>query len=93
MAGLTLHFLAAHYVLGQTQNAEMILRAMLDRQTKIGFQNGVTNRFYDGLEWTTWDGKPTGYEGYLADVYFFFLAVLLREPAFRARYYRPLTSI
>jgi len=92
MAGLTLHFLAAHYVLGQTENAEMILRAMLERQTKIGFQNGVIDRFYAGLEWTTWDGKPAGYEGYLADVFLFLLAVLLREPALRARYYRPLMT-
>lgn len=89
-AGQVLHFLAAHYIVGQPEKAEMVLRAMLDRQAQVGFHNGVRNSRPEGMEWTTWDGKPSGYEGYLADSFTFLQGVLLREPSFRARYYRPL---
>jgi len=85
------HFLAAHYVVGTPERADALLNAMVERQVTTGFQNGVRNQFPAGIDWTTWDGQPSGYEGYLADVYGFLLAVLLREPLFRARYYRPLT--
>lgn len=91
-AGHTLHFLAAHYILGQGNKADVILRAMLKRQGDIGFQNGVRDAFGQGLDWTTWEGEACGYEGYLADTYYFLQAVLLREPAFRSRLYRPLTG-
>ena len=40
----------------------------------------MQNSGYKGIDWTTWDGKPCGYEGYLADVYYFLPTVLLREP-------------
>ncbi len=43
-----------------------------------------------GIDWTTWDGKPSGYEGYLADSFRFLQAALLREQTFRDRLYRPL---
>jgi len=85
------HFLAAHYVVGTPERADVVLNAMVNRQATTGFQNGVRNQFPAGIDWTTWEGQPCGYEGYLADVYGFLLAVLLREPQFRARYYRPLT--
>jgi hypothetical protein len=65
---------------------------MLGRQQGVGFQNGVQNASYKGIDWTTWDGKPCGYEGFLADVYYFLVAVLLREPSFRARFYKPLSA-
>jgi hypothetical protein len=91
-AGQVLHFLAAHYVVGQPEKADMVLRAMLARQTQGKFQNGVRDAGYQGMDWTDWQGKPTGYEGYLADSFRFLQAVLLREAAFRARLYRPLTS-
>ncbi|MBZ5563663.1 MAG: hypothetical protein LAP13_14735 [Acidobacteriia bacterium] len=91
-AGHTLHFLAAHYILGQGNKADAILRAMLRRQGEMGFQNGVRDAFGQGLDWTTWQGKACGYEGYLADTYYFLQAVLLRERAFRSRYYRPLAG-
>ena len=91
-AGHVLHFLAAHYVVGEPEKADMVLRAMLGRLAQGGFQNGVRNKMGEGIDWTTWDGKPSGYEGYLADNYQFLLAVLLREPSFRARYYRPLAG-
>lgn len=89
-AGHTLHFLVAHYVVGQGERADMVLDAMLGHQAKGLFQNGVQNVGGLGIDWTDWQGNPTGYEGYLADSFRFLQAVLLREPAFRARYHRPL---
>ncbi len=89
-AGHSLHFLVASYMMGEGEKADKVLRAMLGRQQGIGFQNGVQNVGYKGIDWTTWDGKPCGYEGYLADVYYFVPTVLLREPSFRARFYKPL---
>jgi hypothetical protein len=91
-AGQVLHFLAAHYVVGQPERADAVLRAMLGRQAAGGFQNGVRNAGGQGVDWTDWNGKPTGYEGYLADSYRFLQAVLLREAPLRARYYRPLAG-
>jgi hypothetical protein len=88
--GHVLHFLAAHYVVGQPERADRVLRAMLERQAEGKFQNGVRDAGGQGIDWTDWNGNPTGYEGYLADNYRFLQAVLLREPSFRARYYRPL---
>ncbi len=92
-AGQVLHFLAAHYVVGRPQRADCALRGMLGRALAGRFQNGVRNKAGEGIDWTTWTGKPCGYEGYLADVYYFLQAVLLREPSFRRRYYRPLQSV
>jgi hypothetical protein len=89
-AGQVLHFLAAHYVVGEPEVADNILRAMLERQTQTGFHNGAVNAYPKGIDWTTWDGNPSGYEGYLADNYRFLQAVLLREKEFRDRLYRPL---
>ena len=85
-----LSFLAAHYVVGEPQKADMVLRAMLARQAQGGFQHGVSDKAGEGIDWMTWDGKPSGYEGYVGDHFRFLQAVLLREPSFRARYYRPL---
>lgn len=90
--GQVLHFLAAHYVVGMPEFADEILRAMLERQQQGGFQNGVRDAAKQGIDWATWDGKPAGYEGYLADSYRFLQAVLLREAAFRDRLYRPLAG-
>ncbi len=90
-AGHVLHWLAAHYVLGDrglAARADRVLRAMLERQRRGGFQNGVRDATFEGIDWTTWDGKPSGYEGYLADSFRFLQAVMLREPSFRARFYR-----
>jgi hypothetical protein len=42
------------------------------------------------IDWTTWDGRPAGYEGHLADSFRFVQAVQLREEKFRERLYRPL---
>jgi len=89
-AGHSMHFLVASHLVGQGEKADRVLRAMLGRQQGDGFQNGVQNLANKGIDWTTWNGKPCGYEGYLADVYYFLLAVLLREKSARERYYRPL---
>ena len=62
---------------------------MLTRQAQGGFENGVANEIWKGIDWTTWDGKPSGYEGYLADSFRFLQAVLLREEHFRTRFYSP----
>ncbi len=91
-AGQVLHFLAAHYVVGDPAPADKILRAMLERQGRGEFQNGVRDEGGQGIDWTTWDGKPSGYEGYLADSFRFLQAVLLREAKFRERIYRPLSQ-
>ncbi len=89
-AGHVLHFLAAHYVLGDYERADKVLRAMLERQSRGEFQNGVKDAEMQGIDWTTWDGKASGYEGYLADSFRFLQAILLREKPFRERLYRPL---
>jgi hypothetical protein len=94
-AGQVLHFLMAHYVLDDPElagRADAILGAMLERQRRGEFQNGVRDATFEGIDWTTWDGKPSGYEGYLADSFRFLQAVPMREPAFRARLYRPLAG-
>lgn len=91
-AGQVLHFMAAHYVVGQPEKADKVLRAMLERQSQGKFQNGVCDTGGQGIDWTDWNGKASGYEGFLADSFRFLQAVLLREPAFRARYYRPMTA-
>jgi hypothetical protein len=89
-AGQVLHYLAAHYRVGLSEEADQVLHAMLRRQAEGGFQNGAVNAYPRGIDWTTWEGEPAGYEGYLADSFRFLQAVLLREPAFRERLYRPL---
>jgi hypothetical protein len=91
-AGHVLHFLAAHYVVGEPEPADRILRAMLERQGRGEFQNGVTDSYPHGIDWTTWDGKPSGYEGYLADSFRFLQAVLFREAEFRDRILRPMLA-
>jgi hypothetical protein len=89
-AGQVLHFIDAHYAVGAPERGDQLLRAMLGRQQQGGFQNGVTDSANQGIDWTNWDGQPTGYEGYLADSFRFLQAVLLREPALRAKLYRPM---
>jgi hypothetical protein len=86
----TLPFLLANYVVGQGAAADKVLRRMLERQQRGGFQNGEQNAAEKGIDWTTWNGEPCGYEGYLADVYNFLTAAVLREPAMRQRFLRPL---
>ena len=91
-AGFSSPFIMANYLVGNREPADMVLNAMLDREQKEGFQNGVFDKYPLGGEWKTWDDQPCGYEGYLADNYFFLRTVLLREPVFRKRYYKPLVT-
>ena len=90
-AGHTLHFIMAHHIAGEPEKGDGILRAMLNHYASSGFQNGVRDKANQGIDWTTWKGEPRGYEGYLADVFMFLQASVLREPSLRARFYRPLT--
>jgi hypothetical protein len=89
-AGHALHFIMAYHIVGEPEKGDEIFKAMLERQAKVGFQNGVQNRANKGIDWTDWTGGPKGYEGYLADVFIFLQAAVLREPSFRARFYRPM---
>ena len=92
-AGHTLPYLAALYLLDRGAEADAILNAMIARQQLGLFQNGVWGRSPFGAEWTTWDGQPSGADGYLADNYRFLQAVLLREASCRTRIYRPLGHV
>jgi hypothetical protein len=91
-AGHALHFIMAYHMVGESDKADEMLQAILGRQGAIGFQNGVQNRANEGIDWTNWTGAPKGYEGYLADVFMLLQAAVLREPALRARFYRPLSG-
>lgn len=90
-AGQGTHFIAAHYIVGEQEEGDRFLKAMLTRQAGPGFHNGVRDAAMQGGDWTTWDGKPCGYEGYLSDSFRFLQAAVLREKALRERFYRPLT--
>jgi len=92
-AGQVLHFLAAHYVVGMDEKADFLLNEMLKRQAEGKFHNGVTDAAGQGIDWTDWQGNPTGYEGYLAESCRFLQAVLLREPHLRAKYYAPILNL
>lgn len=70
--------------------ASACLAELEERLEAGGFRNGVRDAPGEGADWTTWDGKPCGYEGCLADSFRFLQAVFLREPALRARHYRPI---
>jgi hypothetical protein len=89
-AGQVYHFLAAHYVAGMDKQGDELLDVMLPTQFRGGFQNGVQDAYPRGLDWQTWEGKPAGYEGFLADNARFLLAVLTRQAKFREQLYRPL---
>ena len=58
-------FIQALYKLGRRAEADKILWAELGTYAANGFQNGITH----GGEMTRWDGKPSGYEGFLAHCY------------------------
>lgn len=92
------YLITALHMAGDGDRGDQILRAMLARQEKGafpnggGFQNGVVNAHHQGAEFYTWDGATCGYEGHLTYSYSFLQALLLRQPSFRARLYRPLMS-
>ncbi|MBI2516305.1 MAG: hypothetical protein HYV95_05255 [Opitutae bacterium] len=90
------YFITALHIAGEHARGDRILHAMVERQERGvfpnggGFQNGVINEGGRGAEFYTWDGEPSGYEGHLTYSFSFLQAILLREPAWRARLYRPL---
>lgn len=94
--GRTLEFLVAHYLLGEAEHADAMLRPILRHQSEGaypnggGFQNGVVNHYPNGGDFTDWEGKPCGYEGCNSYHYRFLQAVLLRQAEFRRRLLRPL---
>jgi len=92
-AGQVLHFLAAHYVVGMDEKADFLLNEMVKRQTEGKFHNGVTDSPMHGIDWTDWQGNPTGYEGYLAESNRFLQALMIREPQLRAKYYAPILHL
>lgn len=65
------YYIQALYQLGRRDEADAILLPMLKTYGTGGFQNGVGH----GGEWTRWDGKPSGYEGYLPDAWYSLLAL------------------
>jgi len=91
-------FLLANTMAGDRERADKVLDAMLKRQAEGvfpnggGFQNGVVNRYPDGAEFFDWQGNTCGYEGHLVYSWMFLQAMLLREPALRARLFRPLLT-
>lgn len=90
------YFITALHIAGEHARGDRILRAMVERQARGvfpnggGFQNGVINEGGRGAEFYNWEGKATGYEGHLTYSFSFLQAILLREPAWRARLFRPL---
>jgi hypothetical protein len=59
-------YIQALYQQGRYAEAERILWPMVETFGKGGFQNGIGH----GGEWRHWDGRPSGYEGFLADGYY-----------------------
>jgi hypothetical protein len=90
------YFITALNIVGETEKADRVLHAMLHRQEKGvfpnggAFQNGAVDANPSGAEIFTWDGRSCGYEGHLTYSFSFLQAVLLREPSFRDRLFRPL---
>lgn len=90
------YFITAMHIVGDGDKGDKVLNAMLARQEKGvfpnggGFQNGVVDKFPQGAEFYTWDGETTGYEGHLTYSFSFLQAILLRQPEFRAKLFRPL---
>ncbi len=64
-------YVQALYQLGRRAEAERILWPMMRTFAEGGFQNGVGK----AGEWRHWDGRPSGYEGFLADAYYAQMAV------------------
>ena len=85
----TAYLLDALYITGMTQQADMILDAMLKRQKEGvfpnggGFQNGFIDNMGLGAEVFDWKGGTAGYEGHLVYCWNFLHAMLRKEPALR----------
>ncbi len=73
--------LAALYDLGRVEEADKILFPMLGAFAKGDFQGRADNGM--SKDWKTWDGVCWGYEGFLSDNYYAFLAILDRQAALK----------
>lgn len=58
-------YIQALYQLGRREEADRLLWPMMATHAAGGFQNGIGG----GGELTRWDGKPSGYEGFLSHCY------------------------
>jgi hypothetical protein len=87
----TSYLLNALYLVGMTPQADMVLEAMLRRQSEGvypnggGFQNGFVDQMGGGAEVYDWSGNPAGYEGHLVYCWAFLHSMLLKEPTLRER--------
>lgn len=87
--------MTALWRIGRNDRADQIFQAMLERQDKGvfpnggGFQCGITDKMGTGPEVYDWNGQTTGYEGHCVRDCSFVMGVLLRDPAVRAKVYRP----
>ncbi|MCX5770388.1 MAG: hypothetical protein NTZ09_08965 [Candidatus Hydrogenedentes bacterium] len=90
----TSYLLNALYITGMSEQADLILEAMLKRQQDGvfpnggGFQNGFVDRMGKGAEVFDWNGNPAGYEGHLVYCWAFLHSMLMREPHIASRYAR-----
>ena len=81
--------LDALYCVGMTEQADMILNAMLKRQKEGvfpnggGFQNGFVDKYPMGGEIYDWQGNTAGYEGYLVYCWTFLQSLLYKDPELR----------
>ena len=81
--------LDALYCVGMTEEADMVLQAMLKRQKEGafpnggGFQNGFVDQYPLGGEIYDWQGNTAGYEGYLVYCWTFLQSLLFKEPELR----------
>ncbi|MFX0098125.1 MAG: hypothetical protein ACFFCS_00990 [Candidatus Hodarchaeota archaeon] len=87
-------FMNALYVVGMDVEADIILNAMLERQSEGvfenggGFQNGFVDKMGDGAEVFDWSGQPAGYEGHLVYCWGFLQSLLLKDPTIRHSMYQ-----
>lgn len=85
----TAYLIDALYIVGMTQQADMIIDAMLKRQKEGvypnggGFQNGFVDHMGFGAEVFDWNGGTAGYEGHLVYCWNFLHSMLRKEPSFR----------
>jgi hypothetical protein len=82
---LTWLYLLGLQTAGLHEEADRILDAMLRRAEAGLFQNGVLNRGTAGAEFFLFDGRTTGYEGYLPEVWNFLMAAFTRTPETRRK--------
>ncbi|MCR4578276.1 MAG: hypothetical protein K5784_10270 [Clostridiales bacterium] len=82
------HFLTSMYRVGMREEADRILKAILNTYEKELTHSGLMPGYVQSVDWRTREGNPCGYN-YLADNYYFLLAVYtghagIRHPAVAA---------